>query len=45
MEFNEKAIDVINDLIKINNDRAAGFEKAASDLEGDANGIVPIFNK
>jgi uncharacterized protein (TIGR02284 family) len=45
MEFNEKAIDVINDLIKINNDRAAGFEKAANDLENDANGIVPIFNK
>jgi uncharacterized protein (TIGR02284 family) len=45
MEFNEKTIDVINDLIKINNDRAAGFEKAAKDLEGDANGIVPIFTK
>lgn len=45
MEFNETTRDVINDLIKINNDRAAGFEKAATDLEGDANGIVPIFNQ
>ncbi len=45
MEFNEKAVDVINDLIKINNDRAAGFKKAASDIEGDANGIVAVFNK
>src|ERR1700750_1282842 len=45
MEFNKKTIDVINDLIKINNDRAAGFEKAATDLEGDANGIVPIFTR
>ena len=45
MEFNEKSIEVINDLIKINNDRAAGFEKAAKDLEGDANGIVPVFEK
>ncbi|TSJ36358.1 DUF892 family protein [Mucilaginibacter corticis] len=45
MEFNEKTVDVINDLIKINNDRIAGFEKAASDLEGDDNGIVPVFTK
>jgi hypothetical protein len=28
MENTEKALDVINDLNKINNDRAAGFEKA-----------------
>ena len=45
MEISEKAMDVINDLIKINNDRAAGFEKAGTDLEGDNNGLIPVFNK
>jgi uncharacterized protein (TIGR02284 family) len=33
METTEKTIDVLNDLIEINNDRAAGFEKAANDLD------------
>jgi uncharacterized protein (TIGR02284 family) len=45
MEISEKAIDVINDLIKINNDRVAGFEKAGTDLEGDDNGLITVFNK
>jgi hypothetical protein len=45
MEISEKAIDVINDLIKINNDRVAGFEKAGTDLEGDDNGLIAVFNK
>jgi uncharacterized protein (TIGR02284 family) len=36
METTEKSIDVLNDLIEINNDRVAGFEKAAKDLgDGD----------
>jgi uncharacterized protein (TIGR02284 family) len=45
MEISEKAIDVINDLIKINNDRVAGFEKAGTDLESDDNGLITVFNK
>jgi uncharacterized protein (TIGR02284 family) len=45
METSEKALDVINDLIKINNDRVAGFEKAANNLEGDDNGLIAVFNK
>ena len=45
MEISEKTIDVINDLIKINNDRVAGFEKAGTDLEGDDNGLIAVFNK
>jgi uncharacterized protein (TIGR02284 family) len=45
METSEKALDVINDLIKINNDRVAGFEKAGTDLEADDNGLVAVFNK
>jgi uncharacterized protein (TIGR02284 family) len=36
METTEKTADVLNDLIEINNDRAAGFGKAATDLD-DAN--------
>jgi uncharacterized protein (TIGR02284 family) len=45
METSEKALDVINDLIKINNDRVTGFEKAGSDLAEDDNGLVAVFNK
>jgi uncharacterized protein (TIGR02284 family) len=45
MEISEKAIDVVNDLIKINNDRVAGFEKAGADLENDDNGLTVVFNK
>ena len=45
MEISQKAIDVINDLIKINNDRVAGFEKAGTDLEGDDNELTAVFNK
>ncbi|MGF7040319.1 DUF892 family protein [Mucilaginibacter lappiensis] len=45
MEISEKAIDVINDLIKINNDRVAGFEKAGADLQNDDNGLIAVFNK
>ncbi|RYD53182.1 MAG: PA2169 family four-helix-bundle protein [Sphingobacteriales bacterium] len=38
METSNKTHEVLNDLIEINNDRVAGFEKAAKDLEagGDA---------
>ena len=45
MEISEKALDVINDLIEINNDRVAGFEKADKDLEGQDNGLTAVFNK
>lgn len=45
METTEKSIDVLNDLIEINNDRVAGFEKAAKDLgEGDFQ-LKGIFNR
>ena len=45
MEISEKSLDVINDLIKINNDRVAGFEKAGTDLENDSDGLIAVFNK
>src|ERR1700710_2950024 len=45
MEISEKAIDVINELIKLNNDRVAGFEKAGADLEENDNGLMTVFQK
>src|ERR1700712_503320 len=45
MEISEKAIDVLNELIKLNNDRVAGFEKAGTDLEEDDNGLITVFQK
>ncbi|MFC0515357.1 DUF892 family protein [Mucilaginibacter angelicae] len=45
MENTEKSLDVINDLIKINNDRAAGFEKAGKDLKDDESGLITVFSK
>ena len=45
MEISEKATDVVNELIKLNNDRVAGFEKAGADLEGNDNALTVVFNK
>jgi len=44
METSEKTIDVLNDLIKINNDRVAGFEKAGEDLDYEDRGLQSIFS-
>ena len=35
-EIHEKAVETLNDLVKINNDRIAGYQKAIEEL-GDAN--------
>jgi uncharacterized protein (TIGR02284 family) len=45
METTEKTTDVLNDLVKINNDRVAGFENASENLENDSEGLRPVFNK
>ncbi|GAA4321416.1 hypothetical protein GCM10023149_21270 [Mucilaginibacter gynuensis] len=45
MEISEKALDVINDLIEINNDRVAGFEKAGKDLGENGAALSVVFNK
>jgi len=45
METSEKSVDVINDLIKINNDRSAGFEKAAQDLKNGNGELIAVFNR
>ncbi len=35
MENQEKVIDALNDLVKINNDRIEGYEKAIEDSKSD----------
>lgn len=40
---NKKIIEVLNDLIKINNDRIAGYEKAADNLEGSEVMLKTLF--
>ncbi len=41
----EKNNDVISDLIEINNDRVAGFKKAAEDLEASDIDLKAVFMK
>lgn len=43
MKQNEKAIEVLNDLIEINNDRTAGYEKAADEARNIDVDLRSIF--
>jgi len=43
METNENAIDVLNDLIKINNDRIVGYERAIEETEMEDSDLKAIF--
>lgn len=43
MKPNNNAIDVLNDLIRINNDRIEGYEKAIKDVAGDAS-LLSVFS-
>lgn len=43
MQNNEKAIGLINDLIELNNDRIAGFEKALSDIDDENVDLKALF--
>ncbi|HTE02480.1 MAG TPA: PA2169 family four-helix-bundle protein [Mucilaginibacter sp.] len=45
METTSKAIETLNDLIEINNDRVAGFEKASQDLENSDFELQGLFGK
>ncbi|MFD2287176.1 PA2169 family four-helix-bundle protein [Pedobacter petrophilus] len=45
MENQEKTVEVLNDLIEINNDRADGFDKAASDLSEENIDLKVTFDK
>jgi uncharacterized protein (TIGR02284 family) len=43
MSTNENQTDVLNDLIEINNDRVAGFEKAIADIKDENIDLKSIF--
>lgn len=46
MERNEKLVGVLNDLVRINNDRIEGYEKAIKNLDGNnAADLTSIYNK
>jgi uncharacterized protein (TIGR02284 family) len=44
METIERSVGVLNDLIEINNDRAAGFERAAKELDSEDNDLRVLFD-
>jgi uncharacterized protein (TIGR02284 family) len=44
MKTNEKNNEILNDLIRINNDRATGYEKAAGETEAADQDLRSIFN-
>ena len=45
MNTNEKLTDVLNDLIRINNDRTTGYEKAAEEARSMDADLQAVFNK
>ena len=45
MERNQRAIDVLNDLIRINNDRIEGYRKAIDETNASDTDLHNIFNR
>jgi uncharacterized protein (TIGR02284 family) len=45
MENNQALIDVLNDLVQINNDRIAGYEKAIKDSKPEEDGYHAMFRR
>jgi uncharacterized protein (TIGR02284 family) len=45
MANNEKTIDVLNDLVRINHDRVAGYEKAIDELKTEDEDLKVLFRK
>ena len=45
MKDNEKTIEILNDLIRINRDRIAGYEKAAEGIEEEDEGLESLFHQ
>ncbi|MBV9960971.1 MAG: PA2169 family four-helix-bundle protein [Parafilimonas sp.] len=43
MENNEKVIEVLNDLVQINNDRIAGYERALKELKDEDDDLKVLF--
>jgi len=44
MQTNEKLVEVLNDLIEINNDRVAGYQKAVEDTKDLDIDLQAVFN-
>jgi uncharacterized protein (TIGR02284 family) len=45
MEITEKSIGVLNDLVELNHDRVAGFEKASKDIEDGHIELKSLFEQ
>jgi len=45
MAFNDNTVEVLNDLIQINNDRIAGYTRAAKEAESEDVDLIAIFNR
>ena len=45
MENTQLTIETLNDLIMINNDRIAGYEKAMEELKGKETDLTVLFEK
>jgi uncharacterized protein (TIGR02284 family) len=45
MQDTKNVADILNDLIKINNDRVEGYEKAIDELEGSDSDLRALYNK
>lgn len=45
MESNEKVSGILNDLIRINNDRIVGYEKAIEELTDDDGDLRSLFHR
>ena len=45
METTKQSVNVLNDLIEINNDRIAGFEKALADINDENADLKLLFQE
>lgn len=45
MERNEKTVDILNDLIRINNDRIVGYEKGINELKDEDADLRTLFHR
>jgi len=45
MAFNDNTVEVLNDLIEINNDRIAGYNRAVKESESEDMDLKAIFNR
>lgn len=43
--ISKELIEVLNDLVKINNDRIEGYKTAAEEIKGEDFSLQPVFNR